>query len=40
MEQPIEQLNWSNIYGQLNDHGYALAENVIMAPECDQIEKY
>jgi hypothetical protein len=35
MKQRIEQLDWNNISGQLNDNGYALANNVLTDAECN-----
>jgi hypothetical protein len=39
MEQHIRQLDWSKISGQLNDHGYALVNNVLIREECDHFAK-
>jgi len=37
MEQRIEQLDWNKISGQLNDHGYALVNNVLARDQCDHL---
>jgi uncharacterized protein len=39
MEQRIEQLDWNKISGQLNDHGYALVNNLLSDEECDYLAK-
>jgi hypothetical protein len=39
MEHRIEQLDWSKISGQLNDHGYALVNNVLGKEECNHLTK-
>src|SRR5580693_5001872 len=35
MQQQIQQLDWDTISDQLNDHGYALINNVLTDTECD-----
>jgi hypothetical protein len=41
MEQRIEQLDWGQISGQLNDHGYALVNDVLTNAQCDHlVEQY
>jgi hypothetical protein len=35
MQERIEQLDWDKISDQLNDHGYALINNVLTEAECD-----
>lgn len=37
MKQRIEQLDWRKISCQLNDHGYALANNVLTDAECNSL---
>ena len=37
MQERIEKLDWDNISGQLNDHGYALVKNVLAGAECDNL---
>jgi uncharacterized protein len=35
MQQTIEQLDWNGITSQMNETGYALANNVLTVNECD-----
>ena len=35
--QSIEQLDWNNISGNLNDTGYALVNNILTADECNNL---
>src|SRR5437588_7192830 len=37
MQQRIEQLNWDEVSGQMNDTGYAHVKNVLTTVECDAI---
>jgi hypothetical protein len=39
INQRIEQLDWSNITDQMNNNGYALANNVVTSVECDSLIK-
>lgn len=35
MQQRIEQADWNDISRQLDDHGYALVNNILSGTECD-----
>jgi hypothetical protein len=37
--QKIENLDWQEISGRLNDHGYAILNNVLTDAECDGLEQ-
>ncbi len=37
MQQRIQQLNWNDISNQLNDHGYALVNNILSDTGCDAL---
>src|SRR3978361_1457151 len=37
MQQRIEQLDWDKISRQLNDHGYALVDNILAGAQCDTL---
>ena len=39
MKETINQLDWSTISSQLNEHGYALIKQVITVDGCDQLAK-
>ena len=40
MQQKIENLNWQEITGRLNEHGYAILANILTAPECDGLQQH